>query len=153
MPVWVLFAALAVVLRCDGALDAGRSPAWEERMLDAVNAERAERGLPRYRLDRHLETAAADHTRRMVESGRLAHQLPGEPDLWTRLAATGLRFDAAAENVGYSTLVEELHDDLMRSREHRKNLLAANYDSIGIAIYERGGRYWVTQAFARTTLR
>ena len=39
----------------------------------------------------------------------------------------------------------------MRSRGHRENLLAAKYDSIGIAIYESGGRYWVTQDFARVT--
>ena len=120
-------------------------------MLEAINAERAERGLRRYRLDRDLEAAAADHSRRMAEAGRLTHQLPREPDLRTRIAATGLRFDAAGENVGYSTRVEELHDNLMRSRGHRENLLATKYDSIGIAIYESGERYWVTQNFARVT--
>ena len=39
----------------------------------------------------------------------------------------------------------------MRSRGHRETLVAAKYDSIGIAIYESGGRYWVTQDFARVT--
>ena len=77
--------------------------------------------------------------------------LPREPDLRTRIAATGLRFDSAGENVGYSTRIEEIHDNLMRSRGHRENLLAAKYDSIGIAIYQSGGRYWVTQDFARVT--
>ena len=54
-----------------GAFDLGRSQEWEERMLEAINAERAERGLRPYRLDRHLEEAAADHSRRMAKAGRL----------------------------------------------------------------------------------
>ena len=72
-------------------------------MLEAINAERTERGLRPYRLDRDLEEAAADHSRRMAEAGRLTHQLAREPDLRTRIAATGLRFDSAGENVGYSS--------------------------------------------------
>jgi hypothetical protein len=41
----------------------------------------------------------------------------------------------------------------MRSRDHRANILASKYDSIGIAIYESDGRFWLTQNFARTTSR
>ena len=67
----------------------------------------------------------------MAKAGRLTHQLAREPDLRTRIAATGLRFDSAGENVGYSTRIEEIHDNLMRSRGHRENLLSAKYDSIG----------------------
>jgi hypothetical protein len=84
----------------------------------------------------------------MADSRRLTHQLPGELDLRTRIAATGLRFDAAGENVGYSTRIEDIHDNLMRSSGHRENILASKYDSIGIAIYESDG-----QNFARTTSR
>ena len=145
---------LAALLFSAGEARAGdldRSPSWEERMLDAINAERAERGLPRYRVDRRLERAAAEHSRRMAETNRLSHQLPGEPPLKARVAATGLRFDAVGENVGYSTRVEDLHPNLMRSRGHRQNLLATKYDSIGIAIYQSGGRWYVTQDFANTT--
>jgi hypothetical protein len=149
----LLIVAIVLASSAAAASDAGRSHDWEERMLDAVNAERAERGLSRYRLDRDLVAAAADHSRRMADSQHLAHQLPGEPDLRTRIAATGLRFDAAGENVGYSTRIEHLHDHLMRSRGHRQNILATRYDSIGIAIYESRGRFWVTQNFARTTSR
>jgi hypothetical protein len=152
MRVLVLVAAIAVA-PSSHAGDAGRSREWEERLLTAVNAERADRGLPRYRLDHALVAAAADHSRRMADSGRLAHQLPGEPDLRTRLAATGLRFDAAGENVAYSMRVEEIHGILMRSRGHRQNILATRFDSIGIAIHQSGGHFWVTQNFARATSR
>jgi uncharacterized protein YkwD len=151
---WLLAATILLFAAGDlRAVELDRLREWEERMLDAVNDERVERGLPRYRRDRDLDQAAADHALRMAESGRVSHQLPREPDLRTRLAATGLRFDAAAENVGYSTRVETLHDNLMRSRGHRENLLASRYDAIGIAIYRSGGRYYVTQNFARTTSR
>ena len=149
----LLLSAVFALAPGAGALDLDRSPDWEQRMLEAVNGERDERGLPRYRADRDLEAAAADHARRMAATGRLAHQLPGEPPLRLRIAATGLRFDAAGENVGYSTRAADLHDNLMRSASHRDNLLSTKYDSIGIAIYQSGARYYVTQDFARTTSR
>jgi hypothetical protein len=56
-----------------------------------------------------------------------------------------------AENVGYSTRVEQLHDNLMDSPSHRQNLLSKRYDSIGLAIVQSGARYYVTQDFAHTT--
>ena len=149
----LLLAVIGLAPAASEATDSGRVQQWEQRLLDAVNEERADRGLPLYRLDRDLVAAAADHSRLMADSGRLAHQLPGEPDLRTRIAGTGLRFDAAAENVGYSTRIAEIHDNLMRSRGHRDNILATKYDAIGIAIYQTGGRFWVTQDFARTTSR
>ena len=124
----LLLATLLLAAGDARASDVDRSPTWEERMLEAINADRAERGLPRYRVDRRLERAAAEHSRRMAETSTLAHQLRGEPPLKTRVAATGLRFDAVGENVGYSTRVEDLHGNLMRSRGHRQNLLATKYD-------------------------
>jgi hypothetical protein len=151
MVVWLLLLALFTVARDAGASDVTRSRGWEERMLDEINAERGQRGLPRLRADRRLEKAAAAHSRLMAVRNRLAHRLPGEPELRDRVAATDLRFNAVAENVGYSTRVEDLHRNLMRSRGHRANLLSRKYDAIGIAIFESGGRHYVTQDFARTT--
>ena len=87
----------------------------------------------------------------MAGAHRLAHELPGEPRLRDRVAAAGMRFDAVAENVGYSTRVEQLHSNFMGSPEHRENLLSSRYDTIGIAILQSGDRYWVTQDFAHAT--
>jgi hypothetical protein len=145
---------LLVLLTLPGAavaLDLTRVPEWEARMLDQINADRRERGLPRLRANRHLEAAAAEHTRRMARAGQLSHQFPREPKLRDRVAATGMRFDAVAENVGYSTRVADLHRNLMRSPSHRENLLSKKYDSIGIAMYASAGRYYVTQDFAHAT--
>jgi len=146
-----LLAALLATAADVRGRDLDRSEPWEQRMLESINADRAGRGLPAYRLDRKLEQAAAGHARRMAESNQLSHQLPGEPVLRERIAAEGLRFDAVAENVGYSTNVEDLHGNLMRSASHRQNLLSTKYDAIGIAIVRSGARYYVTQDFAHTT--
>jgi hypothetical protein len=145
--------ALALLLL--GAAAAGsardRQPDWEARMLEQVNRERERAGLPALRQEPRLDAAAAEHTSRMARRGTLAHQLRGEPPLRARVAATGLRFNAVAENVGYSTNVEDLHPNLMRSRGHRANLLDARYNAIGVAIQREGNRYYVTQNFARVT--
>lgn len=128
-----------------------REPSWEARMLEQVNRERDRAGLPPFRHEPRLDDAAAGHTRRMAERGTLSHQLRGEPPLRARIAATGLRFNAVGENVGYSTNVEDLHSNLMDSRAHRENLLSPRYNAIGVAIERAGNRYYVTQTFARTT--
>jgi uncharacterized protein YkwD len=147
----ILLLALLTVGADSRPPDTDRIGSWEKRMFEAVNAERASRGLPPYRQNRRLEEAAEQHTRRMIAASDLSHQLPGEPAMRSRIASTGLRFDAVAENVAYSTRVEEIHDDLMGSPGHRQNLLSRQYDSIGIAILQSGDRYYVTQDFAHTT--
>jgi len=152
MVLWLLACALAL-LPLDGAGARGGDGAarHEERMLADINDERERRGLRPLRRDRRLDQAAADHTRRMARARRLAHQLRGEPNLRTRIAATGLRFSTVGENVGYSTRVEDLHPNLMRSRGHRAHLLSSKYDAIGLAIARSDERFYVTQTFARRT--
>jgi hypothetical protein len=149
--VFALLTVLALPPGAGHARDLEREEGWEARMLEQINGVRAERGLPRLRAERRLAAAAAVHSQRMARTGRLSHRLAGEPELTQRVAATGLRFDAVAENVAYSTRVDELHGNLMRSSRHRVNLLARKFDSIGLAIYRNGDRFWVTQDFAHST--
>ena len=83
-------------------------------------------------------------TARMVAAHQLSHDLPGEPTLPKRLAATGLRFDTDGENVAYNSTVEGANSGLMHSPPHRANMLLKGATRIGIAaIYTPTSKYKV----------
>lgn len=125
------------------------SSSEEREMVRLINRERSERGLSKLELDDRLTKAARGHTALMIERDKLAHRLPGEPDLTHRLAAADMPFDASGENVAYNSDVESAHIAFMESPGHRANILKPEFNTVGIGIQRAGDRMWVTQAFAR----
>ncbi|MEO6119894.1 MAG: CAP domain-containing protein [Terriglobales bacterium] len=128
-----------------------RDEGIEQRIFKLVNQARADRGLEPLKWNRKLGEAAAEHLVKMIEKRQLSHRFPGEPALSDRIAATGLRFNASAENVGYATDWEDLHPGWMRSAGHRANILSAAYDEVGIAVALGPNGYYAVQNFAHTT--
>ncbi len=121
----------------------------EQQLFQLLNQDRARAGLPALRWDYRLQQAAREHTARMVAAHQLSHDLPGEPTLPKRLAASGLRFDTDGENVAYNSTVEGAHQGLMHSPPHRANLLSPQFNAGGIGIVRAGDLLWVTQDFVR----
>jgi len=78
----------------------------------------------------------------------LSHQFLGEQVLGDRIGATGVRFDVAAENVAAGETVEEVHQGLMDSAQHRANVLSSKFNAVGLAVVSREGDLYVTQDFA-----
>jgi hypothetical protein len=67
-----------------------------------------------------------------------------------RLVAASFNFSAGGENVArsFSASAEDVHHALMRSPEHRKNILDPKHDTIGIgAAADSGGVVFVTEDF------
>ena len=118
--------------------------------LVAVNATRRKYGLPAFRSDRRLQSAAQRHADLMARTGNYGHEFGPGTKFPTRLQAVG--FDGSAgENlgVGYGS-VEDAIDGWLKSPKHRTILLRRNYDLGGIAYaFNRSGRnprythYWV----------
>ncbi|MEO5936423.1 MAG: CAP domain-containing protein [Terriglobales bacterium] len=123
----------------------------EQRIFKLVNQAREEKGLDALKWNHKLGVAAAEHLVKMMEKRRLSHRFPNELALSERIAATGLRFNAAAENVGYATDWEDLHSGWMRSPGHRANILNTKYDEVGIAVSLGPNGYYAVQNFAHTT--
>lgn len=123
----------------------------EQRIFKLVNQAREERGLDPLKWNPKLGEAAAAHLVMMIEKRRLSHRFPDKPDLSARIAATGLRFNASAENVAYATDWEDLHPGLMNSPGHRANILSPKYDEVGIAVSLGPNGYYAVQNFAHTT--
>lgn len=120
----------------------------QRRFLELVNHEREAAGLQKFQWDPLLAESALAHARLLVKHGELSHQFPGEADLTRRVAATGLRFNAAAENVAFAPTVERAHEGLMKSPHHRENIMNPDYNAIGIALLPANGELYVAQNFA-----
>ena len=123
----------------------------EKKIFQLVNEAREDEGLKPLKWNVKLGEAASGHLAWMIVKKNLSHRFPEEGDLTTRIAATGLRFNASAENVAYATDWEELHPGLMRSPGHRANILNPNYDEVGIAVALGSNGYYAVEDFAHTT--
>ena len=129
-----------------------RAVVAEQYLLSAVNQERAAHDLAPVRLDATLCRAALGHAQRMAARGDISHQFAGEPELAARGAEAGARFSRITENVGEGPSIVQMHEALMRSPGHRRNILDAEVDAVGIAVLLWNGQLYAVEDF-QTTVR
>lgn len=121
----------------------------ERRMVELINVERDARALPRLTPNRKLADVARSYSERMVETGRVNHDIdrPMEERIRDALPHTCM----FGENVSKHTSVDYSLADLMTSDGHRANLLHDEYTTIGVGIVRgNDGFLYITQEFARS---
>lgn len=106
-------------------------------VLALMNVYRAEQGLPPLREDARLRKAAEDRVRHMEELGYWAHKSPDGMSPFVWLAARDYNYAHAGENLasGFET-ARLLVLSWMESPGHRANIMAGNYEDVGIAIID-----------------
>lgn len=104
----------------------------EEAMLELVNEERVKAGLQPLQLDPALVAVARAHSAEMFEEGYFSHESPITGSPYDRLAAAGVGYQFAGENLALAPNVETAHEGLMDSPGHRENILDPDYRYIGI---------------------
>ena len=134
---------------------------YEQQVVDLVNLERANRGLPPYKRVTALDEAARYHSADLGQDNYFEHDtydrvggnLVYVCDTWTRLGTYYAGANAMAENIayGYST-PQSVMNGWMTSTGHRENILSTNNWEIGVGYATGGGSghtpYW-TQDFGR----
>jgi uncharacterized protein YkwD len=133
-----------------------------DRVLDHINAARAEENLAPLALDTSLSKAAALHNQRMIDGCGLAHECPGEGGIGARFSAQGVQWSSAGENIGFgfagasdaeivkaaNGLCDSMLAEVPPEDGHRKNLLSKSFKRIGLSVVrESGGKTWLTQDF------
>lgn len=131
-------------------------------VFDSMNNARADNNLPAYEWDENLARAARAHNFVMADHNKLSHQLPGEPELGTRLSAQQVQWMQCGENVAYYQPVradnaqqkaEELHLAMLNQVPpedgHRRNKLSPDFERVGISVYLDPQRnLWMTENYA-----
>jgi len=116
--------------------------AW--RIVVLANQARAAAGAGPLKWDPALAAAARQHCLRMAAEGPISHRYAGEREPAERAGRAGAHFSLIEENVALGPDPATIHQQWMRSRGHRTNLLNPAVDRIGVAIVAgRRGLYAV----------
>jgi uncharacterized protein YkwD len=120
----------------------------EEQLVQAINVERVNNGLPPHTFDGQLSEVALKHAQDMYVRDFFAHVNPDGITLSDRLADGGVNFIRAGENIQRNTqprnsTVQAAVDWFMNSPPHRANILHPTHNRVGVAVVE-GPPGWYT---------
>ena len=123
-------------------------------VINAVNAYRAEKGLPAYTVNPRLAQAAQRHANDMACNKLSAHTGSDGSTPQTRVAATGYTCQSVAENVYTSnssvhrTGRRQLVDQRYSRCHNSQNLLSTTFTEIGVgyAFFDNYGFYVIVFA-------
>ncbi len=146
---------------CGGVIAPAVNSEYEQQVLDLVNEERQNAGLPPLKLVQELTNSARYHATDMGQDNYFNHDtydrvnssLQFVCDTWQRiLSFYPPNWSSLAENIaaGYGS-PQDVMTGWMNSTGHRNNILSANSWEMGVGYYDLGGdygRYWV-QNFGR----
>ena len=119
----------------------------EQKAVMLLNAARKAEGLEPLKVNLLLSKLAADYALDMNKRKFFAHVDPDGKDPFDRMAAIGIDYPNAGENIALSPDVETAHKMLMDSPLHRENIMQPKYTEIGIGVRpdSRGGVYLVQE--------
>jgi hypothetical protein len=118
-------------------------------LMRATNEDRAQQGLGPLKWDPALARAAQRHAEWMIrQGGGLSHQYAGEADLVTRVGQEGAHFRVVAENLAVAPTPGAVETEWMHSPPHRRNILDARLNEIGIGLIRQGGNLWAVEDFS-----
>jgi uncharacterized protein YkwD len=144
-----VFLFLMLALCAPAAWTQQRGGSIERGLFEAVNRARHEQGLSSLKWDDALASAARKHAERMAKQVALSHQFSGEPSLPTRVSQTGVRHSWLSENVAEGTSASDLHQQFMKSPNHRANILDSDMDTVGIGVAESAGKWFAVEDFCK----
>jgi uncharacterized protein YkwD len=116
-------------------------------LLDSMNEARRAEGLAQLEWDPSLEEVAYARARNLVTNGYFDHYAPDGESAFSELAARGIRYRLAGENLARNNYIETrtvaaAFDGLMNSPGHRANILEPRFSSVGVAAV-RDGKMWI----------
>lgn len=120
--------------------------AFEQKVVDLTNQQRAKNGLPALKVDEMLSKMAREKSRDMSANGYFSHTSPTYGSPFDMMKQYGITYRSAGENIAMGQRSpEEVVNAWMNSEGHRKNILSPNFTHIGVGHIAQGN-YW-TQEF------
>ncbi len=120
----------------------------QDQIMDLVNIDRANDGLPALSLNSTLNLAAYAKAEDMISNHYFAHTSPEGLAPWHWIKTLGYNYSYAGENlaIGYQD-ADTLVDTWMKSPTHRANILSPNYEDMGLAVIRSNNSTLVVQMF------
>lgn len=123
----------------------------EDKVLELVNRERANRGLQLLKGNSELKRVARKKCQDMINKNYFAHESPTYGSPFKMMESEGIRFTAAGENIAMGQpTAEQVMSAWMNSPGHRNNILSPAYTDLGVGVAKdkNGNLYW-TQLFIK----
>lgn len=120
--------------------------AFEQKVVELTNQERAKSGLPALKLDVELSKVAREKSRDMQSKNYFSHTSPTYGSPFDMMKSYGISYRTAGENIAMGQRSpEEVVKAWMNSQGHRENIMNPNFTHIGVG-HISTGNYW-TQMF------
>jgi hypothetical protein len=109
----------------------------ENELLNLVNYQREQKGLPDLKENQELRVAAQRNAQYMFEHNYWAHFAPDGTSPWSFIKGAGYDYIYAGQNLakGFTTSQDAV-TAWMNSPTHRENILSPNFKDVGFAIEE-----------------
>jgi uncharacterized protein YkwD len=130
----------------------------ESDIVQFTNKYREKARLQPLRINPALTFLARKQNEHMCASGTLSHESKLFPEGWRKFSdrMQAVRVRSAGENIAYSTIGKDpkqwakfIVEGWMKSPGHRKNILNARFNYLGVAVWECGGKIaYATQVFS-----
>ena len=135
----VALLALGLLALLPAAAQADQDPGAAADFVGRTNALRASQGLPQLEVDGVLVAKAQAWAQTMANAGSIFHSnLPdGVSEDWQRLG----------ENVGKGPDVASIHQALVNSPGHYRNLVDPGFRYVGVGVVNANGTLYVSEVF------
>ena len=130
----------------------------ESDIVQFTNKYREKAGLQPLRINPALTFLARKQNEHMCASGTLSHESKLFPEGWRKFSdrMQAVRVRSAGENIAYGTIGRDpkqwarfILEGWMKSSGHRKNILNARFNYLGVAVWECSGKIaYATQVFS-----
>lgn len=119
---------------------------YANQVLQLVNQERAKAGLSALTTNSTLTAAANKRAQETKQS--FSHTRPNGTSFSSVLKEYNISYRTAGENIAYGQRTpNEVVNGWMNSPGHRANILNADFNKIGIGVYESNGTIYWSQLF------
>lgn len=129
----------------------------EQMLFTLLNQHRAAAGAPSLALNETLSLASRDHSCDMFQHQNLSHTGSDGSSPFQRIAAVGVPFTTAGENIGMAggyglsggvtTIDNEMMAEPLTQGDHHWNIVNAAYTQVGIGIIYANNQVWLTEDF------
>lgn len=107
----------------------------ERGVIELVNRNREDAGLEPLEINDALSRSAAVKARDMLDRDYFAHESPDGRKPWDWISRDNYDYLYVGENLAMNfTSAESVHHALMQSPSHKRNIMNAHYDNIGVAV-------------------
>lgn len=106
-----------------------------QELLDLINQERVDNGLPVLQINSQLNLAASKKAEHMFKNDYWAHNSPDGITPWSFIKESGYDYVYAGENLarGFNNSNDAVNA-WMASADHKANILSPNYNDVGYAV-------------------